>query len=178
MHAGPKGPLGPLGPLRRSLRSEIHARNPQKWSATPFASCPEPPKMGGEAAHFGLSGHEIKGVADHLGGFRAGIPERSDFLRGPKAPRAPWARSEATFLRGPKAPRAPWARSEAIVLFFSTFCETAPPVCEQGRSHLKMVFFSQGSCLGSLPSCSQYTMVHQKSRFALGPRGPWGLWAP
>ena len=26
----------------------------------------------------GFSGHEIKGVADHLGGFRAWIPERSD----------------------------------------------------------------------------------------------------
>ena len=47
---------------------------------------------------------------DHLGGFRAWIPERSDFFKGPKGP---WARSEATFLRGPKAPRAPWARSEA-----------------------------------------------------------------
>ena len=48
---------------------------------------------------WGGSGHEIKGVAEHFRGFRAWTPERSDFLRGPKAP---WARSEATFLRGPK----------------------------------------------------------------------------
>ena len=47
-----KGPLGPLGPFKKSLRSGIHARNHPKWSATPFTSCPEPPKMGGEAAHF------------------------------------------------------------------------------------------------------------------------------
>ena len=53
----------------------------------------------------GGSGHEIKGVADHFGGFQAWIPERSDFLRAQKAP---WARSEAAFLRGPKAPRASW----------------------------------------------------------------------
>ena len=44
----------------------------------------------------GFSGHEIKGVADHLGGFRAWIPERSDFFKGPKAPRAPRTWSEAT----------------------------------------------------------------------------------
>ena len=43
---GPKGPLGPLGPLKKSLRSGIHARNPPKWSATPFISCPEKPNMG------------------------------------------------------------------------------------------------------------------------------------
>ena len=61
--------------------------------------------MVSEAAHFGLSGQEVKGVADdHFGVFRAWIPERSDFLRGPKAP---WAWSEATFLRGPKATWAP-----------------------------------------------------------------------
>ena len=34
-----------------------------------------------------FSGHEIKGVADHLGGFRAWIPERSDFFKGPKGPK-------------------------------------------------------------------------------------------
>ena len=86
---GPKGALGPLGPLKKSLRSGIHARNPPQWSATPFISCPEPPKMGGEAAHFCFSGHAIKCVADHFGGFRAWIPERSDFFKGPKGPKAP-----------------------------------------------------------------------------------------
>ena len=45
--------------------------------------------MGGEAAHFGLFRYEIKGVADHLGGFRAWIPERSDFFKGPKGPKGP-----------------------------------------------------------------------------------------
>ena len=44
---------GPLGPLKKSLRSGIHARNPPKWSATPYISCPEKSKMGGFAAHFG-----------------------------------------------------------------------------------------------------------------------------
>ena len=47
-----QGALGAFGPLKKSLRSRIHARNPPKWSATPFISCPEPPKMGGFAAHF------------------------------------------------------------------------------------------------------------------------------
>ena len=43
LRSRPKGPLGPLGPLKKSLRSGIHARNPPKWSATHFISCPEPP---------------------------------------------------------------------------------------------------------------------------------------
>ena len=47
------GPRGPLGPLKKSLRSGIHARNPPKWSATPFISYPEKPKMGGFAGNFG-----------------------------------------------------------------------------------------------------------------------------
>ena len=34
-------------------------------------------------------GHEIKGVADHFVGFRAWIPERSDFFKGPKGPKGP-----------------------------------------------------------------------------------------
>ena len=58
--------------------------------------CPESPKMVGYTFYFmrpcpkppkGGSGHEIKCVADHFGGFRAWIPERSDFFKGPK--RAP-----------------------------------------------------------------------------------------
>ena len=32
---------------------------------------------------------EIKCVVDHFGGFRAWIPERSDFFEGPKGPRGP-----------------------------------------------------------------------------------------
>ena len=47
----------------------------QKWAASP-------PILGG-------SGHEIKCVADHFGGFRAWIPERSDFFKGPKGPKGP-----------------------------------------------------------------------------------------
>ena len=44
-----------------------------------------------------VSGHEIKGVADHFGGFRAWIPERSDFFKGPNGPKGPLGPSEATF---------------------------------------------------------------------------------
>ena len=47
----------------------FHARKITKWAASP-------PILGG-------SGHEVKGVADHFGGFRAWIPERSDFFKGP-----------------------------------------------------------------------------------------------
>ena len=53
---------------------------------------------------------------DHLGGFRAWIPERSDFFKGPKGSLAPLGPERSDFLRGPKAPRAPWARSEATLL--------------------------------------------------------------
>ena len=53
LRSGPKGPLGPLGPLKKSLRSGIHARNHPKWSATPFISCLEKPKIGSFAAYFG-----------------------------------------------------------------------------------------------------------------------------
>ena len=44
-----------------------------------------------------------------LGNSGHGSRSEATFLRGPKAPRAPWARSEATFLRGPKAPNGPEA---------------------------------------------------------------------
>ena len=47
---------------------------------------------------FCFSEHEIKGVADHFGGFRAWIPERSDFFQIDLAV----SRSEATFLIGTK----------------------------------------------------------------------------
>ena len=79
LRSGPKGPLGPLGPLKKSLRSGIHARNPPKWSATPFISCRKNQKWAASPPILGGSGHEIKCVADHLGGFRAWIPERNDF---------------------------------------------------------------------------------------------------
>ena len=129
LRSGPKGPKEPLGPLKSRfapgsmpgvtqngrLHLLFHAQNLAKWAASPPI--------------LGFSGHAIQGVANHLGGLRAWIPERSDFFqgpkgplsplgpersgffRGPKAPWAPWARSEATFLRGPKAPWAPWALS-------------------------------------------------------------------
>ena len=62
-------------PQNGRLHILFHARKSQKWAASP-------PILGG-------SGHEIKGVADHFGGFRAWIPERSDFFKGPKGPKGP-----------------------------------------------------------------------------------------
>ena len=52
----------------------------------------------------GSSGHEIKGVANHFGGFRAWIPERSDFFKGPKGPKGP---ERSDFFQGPKGPKGP-----------------------------------------------------------------------
>ena len=37
----------------------------------------------------GRQAFPIKCVADHFGGFRAWIPERSDFFKGPKGPKGP-----------------------------------------------------------------------------------------
>ena len=72
-------------PQNGRLHRLFHAQNLPKWAASPPI--------------LGFSGHEIKYVADHFGGFRARIPERSDFFKGPKGPTG----------RGPKAPRAPAA---------------------------------------------------------------------
>ena len=105
--AGPKGPLGLLAPLKSRfapgsmlgipqngrLHLLFHAQNLPKWPAI---------ILGG-------SGHEIRGVADRVRGFRAWITERSDFFKGPKGPLGP---ERSDFLRGPKAPRAPWARRD------------------------------------------------------------------
>ena len=55
---------------------------PINWKDFPIGSYAKPPILG-------FSGHEIKGVADHFGGFRAWIPERSDFFKGPKSPKGP-----------------------------------------------------------------------------------------
>ena len=55
------------------LQLLFHAWKSPTWAASP-------PILGG-------SGHEIKGVAEHFGGFRAWIPERSDFFKGPKGPK-------------------------------------------------------------------------------------------
>ena len=65
----------PRIPQNGRLHRVFHARKSPKWAASP-------PILGG-------SGHEIKGVADHFGGFRAWIPERSDFFKGPKGPKGP-----------------------------------------------------------------------------------------
>ena len=89
LRSGPKGPLGPLGPLKSRfaagsmpgihqngrLHLLFHARKSKKWAASP-------PILVG-------SGHEIKAVANHFGEFRAWIPERSDFFKGPKGPKGP-----------------------------------------------------------------------------------------
>ena len=70
-----------------------------------FFSHPEPPKM--VPTILGGSGHEIKGVADHFGGFRAWIPERSDFFQGPKGPEGPSGPERSDFFKGPKDPKGP-----------------------------------------------------------------------
>ena len=50
--------------------------------------------------------YEVKGVADHFGGLRPWILERSDFFKGPQRPLGAGAK-QLHFLRGPKAPWAP-----------------------------------------------------------------------
>ena len=62
-------------PQNGRLHLLFHARKSPKWAASP-------PILGG-------SGHEIKSVADHFGGIRAWIPERSNFFKGPKNPNGP-----------------------------------------------------------------------------------------
>ena len=62
-------------PQNGRLHLLFHAQNLPKWAAKPPILC--------------FSGHKIKGVADHFGGFRAWIPERSDFFKGPKGPKGP-----------------------------------------------------------------------------------------
>ena len=71
----------------------FHARKRPKWAASPSI-------LGG-------SGHEIKGVADHFGAFRAWIPERSDFFKGPKSPKGPLGLERSDFFKGPKGPKGP-----------------------------------------------------------------------
>ena len=55
----------------------------------------------------GFSGHDIKCVVDHFGGFRTWIPERSDFLKGPKGPKGPLGPERSDFFKGPKGPKGP-----------------------------------------------------------------------
>ena len=71
----------------------FHARKSLKWVDSPHI-------LGG-------SGHEIKGVADHIGGFQAWIPERSDFFKGAKGPKGPWGPERSEFFKGPKGPKGP-----------------------------------------------------------------------
>ena len=79
-------------PQNGRLHLLFHAQNLPKWAAKPPIVC--------------FSGHEIKGVADHFGGFPAWIPRRSDFLRGPKAPWAPGPGAKRLF-KGPKGSLGP-----------------------------------------------------------------------
>ena len=97
--------LGAFGHLKKvaSFRAQgaLGAVGPLKEVASLRDPCPESPKMVGYTFCFmprtsqngptilGFSMHEIKGVADHFGGFRAWIPERSDFFEGPKGPKGP-----------------------------------------------------------------------------------------
>ena len=83
----------PRIPQNVRLHLLFHAQNLPKWVAKPPI--------------FSFSGHEIKGVADHLGGFRAWIPERSDFFNGPKAPKGPLGPERSEFFKGPKGPKGP-----------------------------------------------------------------------
>ena len=62
-------------PQNGRLHLLFHAQNLPKWAA-------KPPILG-------FSGHEMKCIADHFDGFRAWIPERSDFFKGPKGPKGP-----------------------------------------------------------------------------------------
>ena len=68
----------------------FHAQNLPEWAA-------KPPILG-------FSGHDIKGVTDHFGGFWAWIPERSDFFKGPKDP---LGLKRSDFVKGPKGPLGP-----------------------------------------------------------------------
>ena len=86
-------------PQNGPLRLLFHAQSLPKWVA-------KPPILD-------FSGHEIKGVADHFGGFQAWIPERSDFFKGPKGPKGPlgpersdfWGLGEEAFGAFGAAPR-------------------------------------------------------------------------
>ena len=68
-------------PQNGQLRILFHARKSKKLAAS--------------QSILGGSGHEIKCVADHFGGFRAWIPERSDFFKGPKGPKGPLGQAMA-----------------------------------------------------------------------------------
>ena len=49
----------------------------------------------------------MRGVAEHFGGFRAWIPERSEFSKGPKGPKGPLGPERSDFFKGPKGPKGP-----------------------------------------------------------------------
>ena len=80
-------------PQNGRLHLLFNAQNLPRWVA-------KPPILG-------FSGHEIKCVADHFGGFRAWIPERSDFFKGPKGPKGPLGPERSDFFKGPKGPTGP-----------------------------------------------------------------------
>ena len=119
LRSGPKGPLGPLGPLKKSLRSGIHARNPPKMVGYTFYFMPGKAQWTASPPIFAFSGYERKGVADHFGGFRAWILERSDFFKGPKGPKGP---ERSDFFKRPKGPLGPpvatWGAAEGNALLF------------------------------------------------------------
>ena len=100
----PKGPKGLLGRLKKSLRSG--PKGPLGLLKSRFAQGSMPgvpqngrmrllfhaqklPKCAAKPPILVFSGHEIKGAADHFGGFRAWIPERSDLFKGPRGPLGP-----------------------------------------------------------------------------------------
>ena len=73
-------------PQNGRLHLFFYARKSPKWAAKPPIFC--------------FSWHEIKGVADHFGGFRAWIPERSDFFKGSKGPKGPLGPERSDFFKG------------------------------------------------------------------------------
>ena len=80
-------------PQNGPLHLLFHAQKILKRAASP-------PNLGG-------SGHEIKCVADHFGGFRAWILERSDFFKGAKGPKGPLGPERSDFFKGPQGPQGP-----------------------------------------------------------------------
>ena len=93
---GPRGPWGRWAPQKIASLRDACPDSPQMVCCT-FYFMPGKPILGG-------SGHQIKGVADHFGGFWAWIPERSDFLKGPKGPKGPLGPERSGFFQGAQRP--------------------------------------------------------------------------
>ena len=58
-----------------------------------------------------------KVLADHFGGFRAWIPERSNFFKGPNGHLGP---ERSNFFKGPKGPKGPLGPERSDFFRFNT----------------------------------------------------------